>query len=148
MAPLSFLECSSPLGLQSGKILDNQISSSSDRDSQHSAHQARLHGNSAWCSARSKHTKFLQIDFRRTTEIVAVATQGHPNEYKGVYKYKLKYSFGNQWLTYKESRKEKVFKEKWPYQADNQTVKHKLLSNHFSNSYSFFLCLFYLLHFV
>ena len=84
------------------------MSASSERNSQHAAHHARLHGNTAWCSARSSFTKFLQIDFPRRMEISAVLTQGHRTEYQWLYKYKLRYSLGAQWLTYKESGKEKV----------------------------------------
>ena len=50
----------------------------------------------------------LQIDFGRTTEVTAVATQGHPKEDKWMTEYVLEYSLGKQWLTYQESGRDKV----------------------------------------
>jgi len=52
----------------------------------------------------------FQIDFGRTMEVTAVATQGHPREQKWVLKYVLKYLLGKNWLTYQESGRDKVKK--------------------------------------
>ena len=50
----------------------------------------------------------FQIDFGRTMQVTAVATQGHPREQKWVLKYVLKYLLGKNWLTYQESGQDKV----------------------------------------
>ena len=49
-----------------------------------------------------------QIDFGRTMEVTAIATQGHPREHKWVLSYVLKFSLGKHWLTYQESGRVKV----------------------------------------
>ncbi|KAJ7383495.1 hypothetical protein OS493_027659 [Desmophyllum pertusum] len=101
------ISCSLPLGLGNRMIFSSQLSASSERDSRHGAKHGRLHGNSAWCSARSSFAKYFQIDFGRTMEVTAVATQGHPREQKWVLKYILRYSLGKHWLAYQESGREK-----------------------------------------
>ena len=96
-------ECTSPIELE-----DNQFSASSERNSRHGASRARLHGNSAWCSARSLDMKYLQVDFADSTEVRGMATQGHPKEYKFMYKYTIDYSLGHEWITYTENGARKV----------------------------------------
>ncbi|XP_020615812.1 CUB and sushi domain-containing protein 3-like isoform X2 [Orbicella faveolata] len=117
------LSCSSPLGLKNRMIFSHQLSASSERDSRHGAKHGRLHGNSAWCSARSSFPKYFQIDFGRTMEVTAVATQGHPREQKWVLKYVLKYLLGKNWLTYQESGRDKVFRGN---RDGNTVMKHYL----------------------
>jgi len=117
------LSCSSPLGLKNRMIFSHQLSASSERDSRHGAKHGRLHGNSAWCSARSSFPKYFQIDFGRTMEVTAVATQGHPREQKWVLKYVLKYLLGKNWLTYQEAGRDKVFRGN---RDGNSVMKHYL----------------------
>ncbi|KAL9989269.1 hypothetical protein ACROYT_G003802 [Oculina patagonica] len=117
------ISCSSPLGLKNRMIFSHQLSASSERDSRHRAKHGRLHGSSAWCSARSSFPKYFQIDFGRTMEVTAVATQGHPRERKWVLQYVLKYSLGKNWLTYQESGRDKVFKGN---RDGNTVAKHYL----------------------
>lgn len=58
-----------------------------------------------------------QIDFGHLAEVTAVATQGHPKEYKWVLTYVLKYALGKHWHTYQESGIDKVhflyFRKTW-----------------------------------
>lgn len=42
-------------------IFNHQLTASSERDSRHGAKHGRLHGNSAWCSARSSLPKYFQV---------------------------------------------------------------------------------------
>jgi len=104
-------------------IFSRQLSASSERDSRHGAKHGRLHGSSAWCSARSSLAKYFQIDFGRTVEVTAIATQGHPREHKWVLSYVLKFSLGKHWLTYQESGRVKVFQGN---RDRNTVVKHYL----------------------
>lgn len=117
------ISCSSPLGLKNRMIFNHQLTASSERDSRHGAKHGRLHGNSAWCSARSSLPKYFQIDFGRLAEVTAVATQGHPKEYKWVLTYVLKYALGKHWHTYQESGIDKVFQGN---RDRNTVVKHYL----------------------
>lgn len=64
----------------------------------------------------------LQIDFGRTTEVTAVATQGHPKEYKWMAEYVLQFSLGKQWLTYQESGRDKVLTTKLFGSAPNEDI--------------------------
>ncbi|XP_067016808.1 sushi, von Willebrand factor type A, EGF and pentraxin domain-containing protein 1-like isoform X2 [Acropora muricata] len=117
------ISCSSPLGLKNRMIFNHQLTASSERDSRHGAKHGRLHGNSAWCSARSSLPKYFQIDFGHLAEVTAVATQGHPKEHKWVLTYVLKYSLGKHWHTYQESGIDKVFQGN---RDRNTVVKHYL----------------------
>ncbi|XP_015755045.1 PREDICTED: sushi, von Willebrand factor type A, EGF and pentraxin domain-containing protein 1-like isoform X7 [Acropora digitifera] len=117
------ISCSSPLGLKNRMIFNYQLTASSERDSRHGAKHGRLHGNSAWCSARSSLPKYFQIDFGHLAEVTAVATQGHPKEHKWVLTYVLKYSLGKHWHTYQESGIDKVFQGN---RDRNTVVKHYL----------------------
>lgn len=98
-----FSDCASAIHLK-----DSQFSASSERNPEHAASRARLYGNSAWCSARSYDMKYLQIDFADSMEVRGVATQGHPNEYKFMYKYTIDYSLGHDWIAFTEYGTRKV----------------------------------------
>lgn len=41
-------------------------------------------------------------------EVTAIATQGHPEEYKWVHKYHLKYALGAHWFEYRVNGEIKV----------------------------------------
>ena len=85
------------------------LSASSERDSSHSAKHARLFDSRAWCSARSEYEKYIEVNFGTSMkEITAVATQGHPTEYKWMNKYELRYALGARWFPYRVNGKIKV----------------------------------------
>jgi hypothetical protein len=94
--------------MSSKQIANSKLSASSERDTQHSANHARLSDSSAWCSARSAFDKYLQVDFGSMMEVTAIATQGHPEEFKWVHKYHLKYALGAHWFDYHVNDKLKV----------------------------------------
>ena len=88
--------------MESGAILDSQISASSEWDSNLPAQQARLHFvktvYGAWSARSNDIHQWLQVDLLNTTRVSGVATQGR-NGHSGsqwVTKYKLKYSEGGQ----------------------------------------------------
>ena len=91
--------CPVHLGMESGAILDSQISASSFYNyGSYFPHQARLHfkagGGKAGCwSSRYLDSKqWLQVDLLQTTRVTGVATQGrNGGASQWVQKYKLQY---------------------------------------------------------
>ena len=90
--------------MESGAILDSQISASSEWDSNHAAQQARLHfvqtvhRTGAWSARSNDLNQWLQVDLLNTTRVSGVATQGRngcPCD-QWVTKYKLQYSEDGQ----------------------------------------------------
>ena len=88
--------------MESGAILDSQISASSEWNTNLPAQQARLHfvktDHGAWSARSNDIHQWLQVDLLNTTRVSGVATQGR-NGYsynQWVTKYKLKYSEGGQ----------------------------------------------------
>ena len=87
--------------MESGAILDSQISASSEWDSNHAAQQARLYVKTvygAWSARSNDIHQWLQVDLLNTTRVSGVATQGRNGRSSSqwVTKYKLKYSEGGQ----------------------------------------------------
>ena len=85
--------------MESGAILDSQISASSEWDSNHAARQARLHfvqtvpRIGAWSAGSNNLNQWLQVDLLNTTRVSGVASQGRngcPCD-QWVTKYKLQY---------------------------------------------------------
>ena len=90
--------------MESGAILDSQISASSEWDSNHAAQQARLHfvqtvhRTGAWSARSNDINQWLQVDLLNTTRVSGVASQGRngcPCD-QWVTKYKLQYSEDGQ----------------------------------------------------
>ena len=109
------LECTSPLGMEDGRIKDSQITTSGVARSAY-GWQARLNRNipkyGAWCAyvnggSRSErnYDQYIQIDLVTMTTITGIATQGR--EHRGgteyVEDYKISYSKDSlNWIFYKE----------------------------------------------
>ncbi|XP_046845530.1 uncharacterized protein LOC124439350 [Xenia sp. Carnegie-2017] len=112
-----------PLGVQSGVILDSQMTSSSDLDVYHSADQARLNNQrkdcrgGAWLPRKNDANPYLEIDLGHLTTIQQVATQGNPqsavkNERHKCWVTKFTLAFsenGKNWWNCKECGDVKVF---------------------------------------
>ncbi|XP_078365180.1 EGF-like repeat and discoidin I-like domain-containing protein 3 [Oculina patagonica] len=90
--------------MESGAILDSQITASSIFDANHAAHQARLHFKEigairgGWSSLPNDNNQWLQVDLQQTTRVTRIATQGR-NGYspaQWVTKYKLQYGENGQ----------------------------------------------------
>ena len=109
--------------MESGKILDKQITASSEWDSIHAAHQGRLNfqevveggvakKSGSWTAHKSDKNQWLQVDLLREESVVtSVATQGrNRNPFWGphsqwVKSYKLQYSNnGVDFEYYKDAR--------------------------------------------
>ncbi|XP_078351548.1 uncharacterized protein LOC144636259 [Oculina patagonica] len=89
--------CERALGVESGAILDSQMSVSSayNNRADHGAAMARLHGtNGAGCWLAGTHdaNQWLQVDLLTDdTKVTGVATQGRYGDHMWVTKYKLEY---------------------------------------------------------
>jgi len=96
--PVDFYSVSPvPLGMESGAILDSQISASSVYSITHAAQQARLHFKAtgltgSWSAGLNDMNQWLQVDLLQTTEVTRIATQGRNKVHQWVTKYKLQYS--------------------------------------------------------
>ncbi|XP_022108975.1 uncharacterized protein LOC110989137 [Acanthaster planci] len=82
---VSLDECNVDLGMASGRIADNQISSSSSKDASSLAKHARptLGG---WTAQRSDTDQWLMVDVAVPTEITGVTTLGSRQKVHGRYK--------------------------------------------------------------
>ena len=112
---LCYLECTSSLGMEDGRIKDSQITVSSFLKTAY-GRQARLRQNipdwGAWCAdvrggqIRGKnYDQYIQIDLLNLTKITGIATQGR--EYNGgtekVKDYIISYrKDGGEWHFYQE----------------------------------------------
>ncbi|XP_058960030.2 uncharacterized protein [Pocillopora verrucosa] len=90
--------CAKPLGMESGAILDAQITASSEFDGNHAATQGRLNflavpGKAGSWSARTNDaSQWIQVKLPGYTKITQFATQGRNAFNQWVTKYKLEYS--------------------------------------------------------
>ena len=88
--------------MESGAILDSQISASSVYDATFVAHQARLHFKAgggkrgSWASLSLDKNQWLQVDLQQTTRVTGIATQGRSDFNQWVKKYKLQYGEDGQ----------------------------------------------------
>ncbi|XP_078352793.1 uncharacterized protein LOC144637605 [Oculina patagonica] len=93
-------ECYDALGMESGSILDAQITASSQWNENHAAKQGRLHFQKTdstaggWSAATHDANQWLQIDLGgQYFRVTGVATQGrNEDDTQWVTKYKLQYS--------------------------------------------------------
>ena len=92
--------------MESGVILDSQISASSVWRADHAAQQARLHFKAgggktgSWSSRYNNINQWLQVDLQQTTRVTGIATQGRNASPQWVTKYKLQYEKDGQTLTF------------------------------------------------
>ena len=83
--------------MESGAILDSQISASSQWRPNHAAQQARLNFKAgggktgSWSAKRNDLHQWLQVDLGNTTRITHIATQGRNGYSQWVTQYKLQY---------------------------------------------------------
>ena len=110
--------CNSPLGFESRKIIDKQLSASSWHE-EYPPGNARLNTNSAWCSGRRTQKIYFQVDLKALTAVSAIASQGYhpspsllPLRSGRVSKYRVAFSRdGTRWELYKDLSGEiKVFR--------------------------------------
>lgn len=92
-------DCSAPyrsLGMQNGKILDSQITASSQIIN-FEAFKARLYGSSCWRSARNNSGEFLEVKLGQKEYVKAITTQGDPREDNWTTQFYVAFSLGSFW---------------------------------------------------
>ena len=113
--------CNSPLGLQDGRIKDNQLSATSYRSYMYisrlgrsynlEAKHGRLNNKLAWCGLGPyrdiRPVSYFQVDFDEVLRVTGLATQGMENMNSYFVKtYKVKFSLnGREWFDYSTPNK-------------------------------------------
>ena len=88
-------------GVETGKIADSQISSSSAYPGLEAV-RGRLKGTSSWSARVLNKDQWIQIDLGRVEVVTAIATQGRANADQWVKSYSLSYSLdGENFVSYK-----------------------------------------------
>lgn len=91
--------------MESGAILDDQITASSTHSNGLSARKSRLHSGKAWSAGSKDEHQWLQIDLgvEYKTNVTKVATQGKSDGNEWVKEYKLDYgNNGTNFQYYRE----------------------------------------------
>ncbi|XP_031562905.1 uncharacterized protein LOC116298543 [Actinia tenebrosa] len=108
--------CLKPLGVQSKKISDSQMSASSELNAYYGAKYGRLHlqksGRIAgsWTALRNNRHQWLGVDFGKVAKVTRVSTQGSHGYRQWVTSYALEYSLdGADFKTYRIAGKQKIF---------------------------------------
>ncbi|XP_030843159.1 lactadherin-like [Strongylocentrotus purpuratus] len=109
-----------PVGLESGKVPDSDITVSSERDPNVSRLKARLNSPSAWIAERHDRDPWLQIKFDSTFIITAIMTQGSAEF--------------NQWTSYTVSSS--LDEASWTYYRDINTNIVKVYTGNYDQNSS------------
>ena len=121
--------------MQNGRIKNHQISASSTHDKDHAPWFARLHRKriggrrGGWSARHNTRYQWLQVDFRRSTRIVEILTQGRQDYRQWVTQYYITYSQDNvHWAEYKINSRRKVNtnKTKFPCFSINQSINQPI----------------------
>ncbi|XP_064017353.1 neuropilin-2 isoform X4 [Pogoniulus pusillus] len=109
-------QCNIPLGMESGKISNMQISASSTySDGRWTPQQSRLNSDdNGWTPNVDSNKEYLQVDLHFLTVLTAIATQGAISRetQNGYYvrTYKLEVSTnGEDWMMYRHGKNHKTF---------------------------------------
>ncbi|XP_074857450.1 neuropilin-2 isoform X2 [Carettochelys insculpta] len=109
-------QCNVPLGMESGRVSNEQISASSTySDGRWTPQQSRLNSDdNGWTPNVDSNREYLQVDLRFLTILTAIATQGAISRetQNGYYvrSYKLEVSTnGEDWMMYRHGKNHKVF---------------------------------------
>ncbi|KAJ8255665.1 hypothetical protein COCON_G00195290 [Conger conger] len=108
--------CSSPFGMESGRISDDQITASSSfEDGRWSPRQARLNNHdNGWTPREDSSKEYIQVDLHFLRVLTGIATQGAISKetQKSYYvtTFKLEVSTnGEDWMVYRHGKNHKVF---------------------------------------
>ncbi|XP_056286984.1 neuropilin-2a isoform X3 [Pseudoliparis swirei] len=108
--------CSMALGMESGKISDDQIAASTTfYDNRWLPRQARLNnGDNAWTPSEDSNKEYIQVDLHFLKVLTGIATQGAVSKetLKSYYvtTFKLEVSTnGEDWMVYRHGKNHKVF---------------------------------------
>ncbi|CAK8692661.1 unnamed protein product [Clavelina lepadiformis] len=83
--------CAHAVGMEDGRVEDGDISAS--RSSNHPSYRARLHNSYGWEIYSANIYDWLQVDLKKNTTVVAVASQGSASGSHYVRSYKIAYGF-------------------------------------------------------
>uniref|UniRef100_A0A674PQ82 Neuropilin n=1 Tax=Takifugu rubripes TaxID=31033 RepID=A0A674PQ82_TAKRU len=108
--------CSTTLGMESGRISDDQISASTTfYDNRWLPRQARLNNNdNAWTPSEDSNKEYIQVDLQFLKVLTGIATQGAISKetQKSYYvtTFKLEVSTnGEDWMVYRHGKNHKIF---------------------------------------
>uniref|UniRef100_A0A8C5HNZ4 Neuropilin n=1 Tax=Gouania willdenowi TaxID=441366 RepID=A0A8C5HNZ4_GOUWI len=108
--------CSMALGMESGKISDDQITASTSfYDNRWLPRQARLNNDdNAWTPAEDSNKEFIQVDLHFLKVLTGIATQGavskETQKSYHVTTFKLEVSTnGEDWMMYRHGKNHKIF---------------------------------------
>uniref|UniRef100_H3DAL4 Neuropilin n=1 Tax=Tetraodon nigroviridis TaxID=99883 RepID=H3DAL4_TETNG len=108
--------CSTTLGMESGKISDDQITASTTfYDNRWLPRQARLNNNdNAWTPSEDSNKEYIQVDLQFLKVLTGIATQGAISKetQKAYYvtTFKLEVSTnGEDWMVYRHGKNHKIF---------------------------------------
>ena len=114
---ISFLgpRCNRPLGMQHGRVRNNQLTGSSSWDKNHGPSNGRLHfrrvgaRTGAWSARHNNRYQWLQVDFGRPKRVTILSTQGRQDARQWVTQYYVTYSQDEtHFAEYKLNSKRKV----------------------------------------
>lgn len=95
--------------MESGKIPNARLTSSSAYNARYTAPNGRLHKAFCWIARHNNHNQWFKVDFGRLTTIRKIGTQGRRDANQWVTRYKLTYSVDTlHWATYRERSQDKV----------------------------------------
>ncbi|EDO37662.1 predicted protein [Nematostella vectensis] len=105
------------LGMEDGRIKDDQITQSSFIDNMSMGKHARLYlvesqpaTRGAWVPSYGSFGQWIQIDFQRLVIVTKVATQGRHGNDQWITSFTISYSLdGTNWSVYQEGGVDKVF---------------------------------------
>lgn len=102
------LACDHPLGLTTGLIDSNHVSSSSNLGTQYNSRNARLlsyASGTAWISKYRDTSQWIQVNFGRKHKVTGVATQGRCSSTWWVSSYHIAFgNDGHMWTLYRQPR--------------------------------------------
>ncbi|XP_048580982.1 hemicentin-1 isoform X2 [Nematostella vectensis] len=113
-----------PLGMENFDISDDQITASSERDSESIAANARPHLGLAWVAAVADSEQYLQIDLSEITIVTGIATYGHPHENRRVTQYILLSGFSEDHLKFYGGIEEKLLANLFDSKRHFQPLVH------------------------
>ena len=122
--------CSYPVGIQSGRIKNNQITASSMWNKYHAPYFGRLkrvrRGRymGGWSARHNNHRQWIQVDLRRIIKLTVISTQGRKLAKQWVTRYTVSYSVDCvHFVPYKQRDRLKVWRRRILYEVAEVTIK-------------------------
>ena len=101
------------LGVETGKISNSQMTSSSSWSAALATTKGRLYGTGSWSARANDQNQWIQVDLGKEEVVTAIATQGRSNSNQWVKTFSVSSSSdGNTFESYKADGRLKVRKRK------------------------------------